>query len=302
MAKREKGRVARITKLILPFYICWVIPTIILLHFPVPENITSFQLNLVVFSFVGFYLVLASSLSHKVIIKVFDEENKVLYSIICFSVGLFLVIFIYVRFFGNSSKIVSSVSTANLLFAATIVGAGLSSAVKRVAELVPICVTAAIADMMSVLQGPTKEMIESISTYYQEGMTGTPPLVDFIVIKFGIPGFEVPMPLFGVTDWVLVVLVSSAMIRLQKNDNLFGNFEHPGNVLYFPVAAAALFVGLVVAQITNSFIPAMVFIAIFFLLFLLIKLKVYKEMRKTDVAYSFVFPAIVVFSLLLFSS
>lgn len=293
---------AGIRKLILPFYICWVIPTIILLYLPVPENITSFQLNLVVFFFIGFYLILASSLSYKVILKVFEEEKKELYFITCFSVVLFLLFYFFVRFFEHSSKVVSSLSTANLLFVATIVGAGLSSAIKRVAELVPICITAGIADLTSVLQGPTRGMIESISAYYEEGMTGTPPMVDFIVIKVGIPGFSVPMPLFGVTDWVLIILISSAMIRLQKNDNLFGRLGRPGNILYFPVATAALFVGLVVAQITNSFIPAMVFISTFFLLFLFIKLKVYKEMRKTDIVYSFVFPTIVIFSLFVFSS
>lgn len=289
-----------VRKRILPFFLWWVIPTIIVLNLPVPQTFTAIQLNLVVLFFTGFYLLLASSLSHRIIIEVFEEERETLFLIICFSVLLFCLLYIYVRLFGHSSNIVASISTANLLFVATVIGAGLSSAVTRVAELVPICVTAAIADLMSVLKGPTKEMIKNISTYYEEGMTGVPPIVDFIVIKVGVPGFVVPMPLFGVTDWVLITIISSAMIRLRKSDNLLITPGRLGNTLYFPVATAALFLGLVFAQATNMFFPAMVFISTIFLLYLLMKHKVHKEMGKLDILYSFAFPAVVVLLVFVF--
>ncbi len=283
------------------FFLCWVIPTIIIFYLPLSIDFSPFQLHLVTFFFIGFYLVLASSLAYQVINKVLVEEKKVLIITVGMSIVLFFAIYGYIRFFESSVLIAASVSTANLLFMASIIGAGLSSAIKRLAELVPICVTAAIADLVSVLRGPTKDMIEGISDYYEEGLVGEPPIIDFIIIKAGIPGFDIPIPLFGMTDWIFIVLISSAMIRLGKTDNLFEKSVTTVNYLYFPVATAALLAGIVFAQITNSFIPAMVFISGVFLLFLAIKYKIHKEMEKIDIVYSIVFPVIIVSAILVFT-
>ncbi len=287
-------------KLFVVFFLCWMTPNIVFYYLPVPVDSTSFQISLTVFFFIGFYLILASSLAYQVMIKVFQEEKKRLYMCIFFSSVLFLSIYTYVYFTEHSSILVSSISTANLLFVASVIGAGLSSAVKRTAELVPICITAAVADLMSVMQGPTKEMIGSISNYYEKGMVGVPPFVDFIVVKIGIPGFSAPMPLFGITDWIFLVLISASMVRLQKSDNLFHGSDRLAAVLYFPVAAVALFIALVLAKITNSFIPAMVVISAVFLLFLAIRLRVYMEMRKVDVLYCVAFPAVVTGAIFIF--
>lgn len=278
-------------KRILLFFLCWMVPTLVFYYLPVPQEISPYLIILISFCCIGIYLVLASSLSYQLMNDVIKMTGRSLKLYICLSCLLFALIYLYVRLSGSSSIVIASFSTANLLFISTVIGAALSSAVKRVAELIPICITAAVADWISVIKGPTKEMVESLTTYYEAGMEGIPPMVDFIVIKVGIPGYSIPMPLFGMTDWIFIILLSSALVRLQRVDNLFWRWGNRKIYLYFPVAAAALFTGVIWAQTINSYIPAMVFISTIFLLFLFVKLRIYKEVKKTDIRYSIIFPA-----------
>ncbi len=287
---------------IFPFYLCWIIPSVLLSYIPLPENISSFQLSFTFFFCIGLYLLLASSLSYWVIKVVINEKAQMIFPFVGGSFILFLFIYIWGVYLNANLKLLSGISTANLFFCASLIGAALSSAIKRPGELVPVCITAAIADLISVMKGPSKSMVKDITAYYDQGMEGAPPFIDFILIKVGIPGYEIPVPLFGVTDWILLVLLSSALIRLQMNDNLLASSTHKRNRIYLPVSAVALFVGLVFAQVTQQFIPAMVFIALFFLVYLIVKIKVHKSLHRVDIIYSLVFPAIVVASLMLFVS
>ncbi len=287
---------------IFPFYLCWIIPSVLLSYIPLPENISSFQLSFTFFFCIGLYLLLASSLSYWVIKVVINEKAQMIFPFVGGSFILFLFIYIWGVYLNANLKLLSGISTANLFFCASLIGAALSSAIKRPGELVPVCITAAIADLISVMKGPSKSMVKDITAYYDQGMEGAPPFIDFILIKAGIPGYEIPVPLFGVTDWILLVLLSSALIRLQMNDNLLASSTHKRNIIYLPVSAVALFVGLVFAQVTQQFIPAMVFIALFFLVYLIVKIKVHKNLHRVDIIYSLVFPAIVVASLMLFVS
>ncbi len=287
-------------KVIAPFYLCWVLPTVVFYYFPVPEGISSFQQNLILFLFVAMYLLLASSLTYRIIKFVLLKDRAEVFIYSAVALFLFLLIYGYARIYDYSAVLIAGLSTANLLFAAGIAGTVLSSAIKRTGELVPVCLTAATADLMSVIKGPTKGMIEDISAYYEQGMIGPPPFVDFIVVKAGIPGYDVPLPLFGVTDWVLVALLSASLLRLNKTDNLLPGVRlAQERFLYLPVSAFALFAGLVTAQITGLFLPAMVFIVLFFLAYLVIKLKVHRELERSDVLYSFLLPSCIVVVILL---
>ncbi len=275
------------------FYLGWIIPTIALYFFPLPDHITSFQHQLTGFFIIASYLLYASSLSRKIIAIVVLEEKKNIYFASILALMVMAVLYFYGRFFSDFKIIVAAISTANLLFLASIVGTGLSSAITRVGELVPLCITAATADLVSVLRGPTSELIENISTYYSEGMQGAPPVVDFFIIKVAIPGYSVPMPLFGVTDWILIILLSSALFRLGKKDNILEGIGYVNSFVRLPVASFALFMALVFAQVTQRYVPAMVFISIIFLLYLFIVLRVNGELHRRDIVYSLIFPAAV---------
>ncbi len=289
-------------KLILLFYLIWTTLTIICFNLPLPQNSSDFQLNLVLYFFTGTYLLLASSLSLRVIRQVMEEKPGRVTAAIVGSVALFFFLYLLNANFNFSPIIMVGISTANLLFCASLIGTVLSSAIRRPGELVPVCLTSAIADFMSVMTGPTKIMAEDISTYYDQGMTGEPPFVDFILIKAGIPGFAIPLPLFGITDWILLILLSSALLRMGENDNLLAAKEKWKNYIYLPISVLALFGSLLFAQITQRFVPAMVFIALFFLIYLVVRMKIHRKLQKTDMVYSFVFPAMVAALLFLFNN
>lgn len=268
---------------------------------PLPATISSFQHNLIHLISIALYLLLASSLSYGVIRGVISQKSQTVFPYAIGSAGLFVLVYIYVMYFEANLLLATAVSTANLLFCASLLGSCLSCAIKRPGELVPVCLTAAVADVASVLKGPTKSMVEDITAYYDKGLEGVPPLVDFILIKATIPGYDIPLPLFGVTDWILIVLLSSSLLRMQMNDNLLDNRYSRNTLIYLPVSVVALYVCLVFAQISQKFIPAMLFIVLFFLFYLIVQLKVYKKLQKVDYVYSLVFPALVVASIYLFA-
>ena len=244
--------------------------------------------------FTGIYILLASSLTYQLILRLLQEKARFLYLCSTWSLVLFGIHYIYTVTLPDHLTIFSAISTANLLFFAVVLGVGLCSAIKRIGELVPVSITAAIADIVSVYKGPTEEMVEDIASYYQEGMEGSPPFIDFIVIKVGIPGITIPMPLFGVTDWILIVLFSATLKHLQKHDNLLDGIPLCKATVYLPITVVGLYVGLVTAAMAEAFIPAMPFIVIFFLVYLFLKEKVHRYIQKIDIIYSLVFPSLVI--------
>ena len=155
---------------IFPFYLCWIIPSVLLSYIPLPENISSFQLSFTFFFCIGLYLLLASSLSYWVIRVVINEKAQIIFPFVGGSFILFLFIYIWGVYLNANLKLLSGISTANLFFCASLIGAALSSAIKRPGELVPVCITAAIADLISVMKGPSKSMVKDITAYYDQGM------------------------------------------------------------------------------------------------------------------------------------
>jgi len=288
-------------KLIVPFFLLWIVPTILFFYFPLPLRISSFQLNLTLYLFTGGYLFLASTLSYRVILNVFEMKKIQLSVLLLLVLAIFTCVTYYKSEMGPQNIVLAAVATANLLFGATILGALLSVAVKRVGELVPVCLTAVAADVMSVYKGPTKAIAEDISKYYSSGLEGRPPLVDSVLIKAGVPGFEVPVPLFGVSDWILLVVLSSALLRLNKTDNLLSQTEDYCNFFFMPVTVLALYASIVTAQITHIFLPAMVFICTLFLLFIIAKYKVHLFLEKVDYRNCLIFPTLAAAMILLLS-
>jgi hypothetical protein len=157
-----------------------------------------------------------------------------------------------------------------LLLIATVVGAALARYVNRLWEIVPVCIVITLADFASWLHGPTEGFVREIKEY-SLSPEGPPPLVDMILVKLVFPGPVGLVPVFGVSDWIMVVFFAIVARRYDVNDNLVGPL---GEVLarqgrigcYLPVSVVALFVALVLAQLTELFIPALPMVALLMLL------------------------------------
>ena len=272
------------------FYLLWTIFNVLIYSFPIPHAFTVRYPSSLIVVLVGVYLVVASSLAYTVINSVFSCQRYEVIGGLLLVVLLMLLTVIYSQVIGTMGVIGTAVSTANLLVGATIIGSLLSTAIKRIGELVPVSITAAVADTISVALGPTKSFAAEITAYYQGGREGPTPLVDFIIIKAGVPGIDTPIPLFGV-----------ALIRLGKTDNLLSIHKSIGRYIFVPVSVVALYTGIITAQLTGMFIPAMVFITLFFLVFLILQYKVHRNLKRVDIYYSCFFPCAVALVLLLYS-
>lgn len=170
---------------------------------------------------------------------------------------------------GLKSNIITALSTATLVLLACVTGHWLVIPLKRPSEFIPIGVAVALSDIFSVFSGPTRTFAENISDYYQEGMTGPVPLVDFFLVKMPMPGNDYFMPVFGITDWVVVALLSAGALRFSMNDNVFslaGSTQAQNKSrAFFPVAGIGLILSIVAARSMNLYLPALPFIVIVFL-------------------------------------
>jgi hypothetical protein len=162
------------------------------------------------------------------------------------------------------------VKSGLLLLVATVIGAALARYVHRLWEIVPVCIVMTLADFASWLYGPTAGFTQEIKQYYLTP-EGPPPLIDMVLIKLAFPGPAGLAPVFGISDWIMVVFFAIVARRYEVNDNLVGP---PGEKLarqgsigrYLPVSVVALFVAIILAQATGLFIPALPLIALIMLL------------------------------------
>ena len=162
------------------------------------------------------------------------------------------------------------VKSGLLLLAATIIGAALARYVHRLWEIVPVCVVMTLADLASWSYGPTAGFTQEIRQYYLTP-EGPPPLIDMVLIKLAFPGQAGLAPVFGISDWIMVVFFAIVARRYGVNDNLIGPsgeaLARMGSIgRYLPVSVAALFIAIVLAQATGFFIPALPLIALIMLL------------------------------------
>lgn len=157
-----------------------------------------------------------------------------------------------------------------LLLVATVTGAALARYVRRLWEIVPICLVMTLADFASWRYGPTAGFTRQIEQY-RRAPEGPPPLVDMILIKLAFPGVAELAPLFGIADWIMVVFFAIVARRFGVNDNLIGaageSLARQGKIgRYLPVSVVALFVAIILAQVSGLFLPALPLMALIMLL------------------------------------
>jgi len=157
-----------------------------------------------------------------------------------------------------------------LILAATAIGAVLARYIRRLWEILPICLVMALADFGSWFSGPTAGFSRAIEQYYR-APEGPPPLIDMVLVKLAFPAPVGLAPVFGISDWIMVVFFAVVASRHGVNDNLLGS---TGRALaqqgrfgrYLPVSAAALLGAVLLAQGTGMFLPALPIIALIVLL------------------------------------
>ncbi len=167
------------------------------------------------------------------------------------------------------------IKSSLLLLVATLTGAALARYVQRLWEIVPICIVMTLADVASWLAGPTARFSRDIQQYYL-APEGPPPLIDMVLIKLAFPGSAELAPVFGISDWIMVVFFAIVARRYAINDNLLGT---PGETLarqgrigrYLPVSVAALFIAILLAHATGLFIPVLPLMALVLFLWFAIR-------------------------------
>jgi len=199
-----------------------------------------------------------------------EERNRSFYLFWGVTLALSLWLINQLAPIGIWLPLISVIKSSLLLLIATITGAAMARYVHRLWEIVPVCIVMTLADFASWLYGPTAGFSQQIQQYYLRP-EGPPPLIDMVLVKFASPGSAGLAPVFGVSDWIMVVFFVIVANRYGVNDNLVGP---PGEVLarqgrigrYLPVSVVALFSAIVLAQTTGLFIPALPMIALVMLL------------------------------------
>jgi hypothetical protein len=168
-----------------------------------------------------------------------------------------------------------------------LIGTWIVTPLNRPAELVSVCVVMSLADILSLLAGPTKYIKGVIETFYDSGMQGTAPIADILVLKFAVPGLKNPVPVFGVADWIIVAFLAASVARFEMDDNMVGislseMIKKKRLAFYVPVSAFGLMVALLFAQVFDIFLPALPVIAVVFLIYLLTKYPQARILKKSD--------------------
>ncbi len=184
---------------------------------------------------------------------------------------LLLIIWLANQITPSSSwlPLLTAIKSGLLLLIATIVGTALAKFVRRLWELIPICLAMTLADFASWRYGPTADFARQIQQYYT-APEGPPPLIDMLLIKLAFPGAAALAPVFGISDWIMVVFFAVVAKRHGVNDNLLGmsnkRLIQPGQIgCYLPISVVALFAAILLAQTTGLFIPALPVIALIML-------------------------------------
>ncbi|MEA3363053.1 MAG: hypothetical protein U9Q61_07275 [Thermodesulfobacteriota bacterium] len=166
--------------------------------------------------------------------------------------------------------LLTAIKSGLLLLVATLIGTALARYVQRLWEIIPICIAMTLADLASWLVGPTASFTQQIKEYYL-APEEPQPLIDMVLIKLASPGSSGLAPVFGISDWIMVVFFAVVSSRFEVNDNLIGA---SGETLaqkrkvgrYLPVSVLALFAATLLAQLTGLFLPALPLIALIVLL------------------------------------
>jgi len=216
--------------------------------------------------FVALQLYAAAQLLLPALLMQAEKRSRSFY--LCWGIILLLSIWLINQLphFGGWQPFLNAIKSGLLLLIATLIGTALARYVHRLWEIIPIGVAMTLADLSSWLFGPTASFTQQIKQYYL-APEGPPPLIDMVLIKLAFPGSSGLAPVFGLSDWIMVVFFAIVASRFEINDNMIGTSgtklaQQQRIGCYLPISVVALFFAILLAQTTGLFIPALPLIAV----------------------------------------
>lgn len=263
-------------------YLLWIIPCTLIFLVPEIMERTDLLIETVVLLTTVLFIMLASVVTVRTLQfyageKSETQPNQATYLLIMLLIGIGNIYAQKNRMIGMVASDI--VGTANMLVAATYLGYYLRKSLKKPSELVPLCVIASFADISSILMGPTKFASQQIEQFYKDGMEGPRPLVDFFLIKIPILNGQGIMPVFGVSDWIIVALLFSAVSKLGIT----------GKAAFF-TPFAGLLAAITTAHITGLFLPGIPAITLVFIPWLLLSHPGSRKLTRKEWMLTLLFP------------
>lgn len=199
-----------------------------------------------------------------------EDRTRGFYLFWLLSLGLCIWLLNQLPACGLGLPLLAALKSSLLLLVATVIGAALARYVQRLWEIVPVCLVMTFADLASWLFGPTAGFMQDIKQYCLNP-EGPPPLIDMLLIKLAFPGAANLKPVFGISDWIMVVFFAIVAKRFGVNDNLIGasgeTLAQTGRIgRYLPLSVAALLGAMLLAHLSGLMIPALPVIALSMLL------------------------------------
>lgn len=142
-----------------------------------------------------------------------------------------------------------------LLTGSSIFGVYLARTVELIAELVPICTAMICVDVWTVLKGPARMFAENVGSYYARGAYGAPPWADMFLVRIVVPGTESTLPLFGIPDWICLVLLTAALVRFVGSGSIVEEKRSARVLIALPLFG--LVGGIFVAHFCEMVVPGM---------------------------------------------
>jgi len=208
-------------------------------------------------------------------------------------------------FFNLHSPAYRGVIALGLMGIALPVGYWVGNQMEKVTNLVPIAVAFTFADIFSVFQGPSSKAVEDIQEFDQEkadriaeAVANMPPeeaveaaheaaasirapLADYVVVQFPVPGTGTTQAVLGIGDFVIMAL----LFRVAWVHGI-----NPVAVLVSGIVS--IFVALVVSSALRLAIPALPFIAVGVIGYLLVTNPRLRRLERQEILLSVVVAAI----------
>lgn len=278
--------------------IIWIIPSILLYLISYTNLNESFSSPTLSFLVIVFFIFLLSSTM--VIFLRYErnylyKNNNIRRNLIISLILLRLLLFQIERIDSFVGILAGIIGTTTLILFACLLGSYLSQAIKRLPELIPVCSVAFTVDLYSVLQGPSKEIAVQIGEFYGTGAKGSAPYVDIILMKITNPAVDYLTPIFGVSDWIFAVFLTSTLLQFKVADSVAGKditkCINTQNVpFYFPLVSIALLACIFIANISNIFVPALPVMIMIVLPWLIIRNLTLFNMTASDYYLSLIAP------------
>ena len=217
----------------------------------------------------------------------FQRQSRIRIKLITLFLGVELIFIFVVRFTGQLNLITAIIGSANLIVFSLLIGTWLVYPLKRISDLIPLCLVMSFADIYSVFIGPSKSFSYNISEFYQGGMKGLPPFSDFLLIKFPVVGSTLPYPIIGVVDWLIIAFLSAAVLKFKFSDNLVGKSiasicKTKRYSPYLPISVVGLLFAILISNFTGIFVPVLPVIAGFFVLYLVFFIPEARQLSRSD--------------------